>query len=43
MACYVYIHPNYDEYIKKKNQIKLDKDLTTEISRKFKDDYPFMN
>jgi hypothetical protein len=43
MACYVYIKPTLADYNKKKVELGLTQELTTEISRSYKERFPFMN
>ena len=43
MACRVFIKPTLENYNKKKKEIDLNEELTTEKSREYKDRFPFMN
>jgi hypothetical protein len=43
MACRVYIRPTLADYNKKKAELGLTQELTTEISRMYKERFPFMN
>jgi hypothetical protein len=43
MACRVYIEPTLDSYNKKKAEIGLKEELTTEKSKEYKERFPFMN
>ena len=43
MACRVFIEPTLENYNKKKDEIGLKEELTTEKSREYKDRFPFMN
>lgn len=43
MACRIYIKPNLNDYNLKKKELGLEKELTTEISKAYKERFPFMN
>ena len=43
MACRVFIEPTLENYNKKKKEIDLKEELTTEKSREYKERFPFMN
>lgn len=43
MACRVYIEPTLENYHKKKDEIGLKNELTTEKSKEYKDRFPFIN
>jgi c-di-GMP-related signal transduction protein len=43
MACRVFIEPTLENYNKKKSEIGLKEELTTEKSKEYKDRFPFMN
>lgn len=43
MACRVFIEPTLENYNKKKDEIGLKEELTTEKSKEYKERFPFMN
>lgn len=43
IASRVYIQPTLEDYNNKKAEIKLEKELNTEISKEYKERFPFMN
>ena len=43
MACRVWIEPTLENYNKKKEEIGLKEELTTEKSKEYKERFPFMN
>lgn len=43
MACRVWIEPTLENYNKKKAEIGLKEELTTEKSKEYKERFPFMN
>ena len=43
MACRVWIEPTLDNYNKKKAEIGLTEELTTDKSKEYKERFPFMN
>ena len=43
MASRVWIEPTLEHYNKKKDEIQLKEELTTEKSKEYKERFPFMN
>ena len=43
MACRVFIEPTLENYNKKKEELDLKEELTTEKSKEYKERFPFMN
>lgn len=43
MACRVFIKPTLSEYNNKKAELGLKVELTTDISKEYKERFPFMN
>lgn len=43
IATRVHINPTLDDYNQKKAELKLVKELNTEISKEYKERFPFMN
>ena len=43
MACRVFVQPTLESYNAKKTELGIEKDLTPELSKEYKERFPFMN